>query len=454
VDYNIALPQFNAPAAQVGGPANMLTDVLKLKGLQQDQQLNQMKMQEYQRARGEAALKSAEEKANKQALINAMRSASVGATGPQLPDMEAAANSLLGQGKLSPALTALGASEAFTKNLKAKSDLAKIDTENLDKQLSTFRTFAAGVNSPEAASIYAKAMYQHPVIGALMKQTGYDETAAAAKAMQDYAADPQRWIASNVGLTGQQVVDSLKQTTANTDLGGQILQQQRDAFGRPIAGGETRLEKTLTPDKAAAGGLAEVPKLKQGERYDPTTRTIEAIPGSDLYIAQSQKHAKDVKALTATESKSDEAVKNIQEMLDPKNAEGFKANFGGVGTTVTSRLPGKAADFKSMLNTFKSNMKSAGLELFRSGGSIGAMTEREWPIVEAEIASLDGWMTEDKAREVMRNVAARVQRIKDSAKELYDDTWSETQFHPKKKKSTSSSADDITAADAIIGKGN
>ena len=269
MDYTIAAPQFNVAPAQVGGPVNMLTDVLKLKGLQQEQQLNQLKFQEYQRARGEAALKSAEEKANKQALISAMRSASVGATGPQLPDMEAAANSLIGQGKLAPALTALGANEAFTKNLKAKSDLAKVDTENLDKQLSTFRTFAAQVRSPEDAGVYAQAMYDHPVIGPLMRQTGYDKTAAAAKAAQDFTTDPQRWMASQVGLTGQQVVDTLKQTTANTDLGGQILQQQRDAFGRPIEGGETRLAKTLTPEQTAKRAAEEDP-IKVQETFDKT----------------------------------------------------------------------------------------------------------------------------------------------------------------------------------------
>jgi hypothetical protein len=255
LDTSIALgatiPQFSVAPAQVGGPANMLTDVLKLKGLQQDQQLNQLKMQEYQRARAQAAADRAEKVADQQYLLNALRGTVVGPTGPQIPDPAAAANSLLAQGKTDPAIEALKLGEAVTKERKGRSDLAKVDTENLDKQLSTFRTFAPTVNSPEGASVYARAMYDHPVIGPLMQQTGYDKDAAAAKAAQDYAADPQRWMAAHVGLTGQQVVDSLKQTTTNTDLGGQILQQQRDAFGRPIEGGETRLDKTLTPKEGA-----------------------------------------------------------------------------------------------------------------------------------------------------------------------------------------------------------
>jgi hypothetical protein len=224
----------------------MLTDVLKLKGLQQDQQLNQLKFQEYQRARADAATARAEKVANQQYLLNALRGTVVGPTGPQIPDPAAAANSLLAQGKTDPAIEALKLGEAVTKERKGRSDLAKVDTENLDKQLSTFRTFAPTVNSPEGASVYARAMYDHPVIGPLMQQTGYDKDAAAAKAAQDYASDPQRWMASHVGLTGQQVVDSLKQTREKIDTGGAQSIQTLDAFGRPV-GEPTSLAKTLTP---------------------------------------------------------------------------------------------------------------------------------------------------------------------------------------------------------------
>jgi hypothetical protein len=452
MDYTIAAPQFNVAPAQVGGPVNMLTDVMKLKGLQQEQQLNQLKFQEYQRARGEAALKSAQDKADKQALISAMRGSVVGETGPQQPNPRVAANALLAQGRLNPAITALGASEAFTKDTKAKSDLAKVDIENLDKQFGTFRTFAGQVRSPEDAGVYAAAMYDHPTIGGLMQQTGLSKEQAVAKAQRDFASDPLQWKASHLNLTGQQAVDTLKQTRERTDTGGAQSVQTLDYFGRPV-GEPTSLAKTLTP----AQGAKEMPPtvtLQKGEVWNREAGRVDAAPGSAPFIKRSQEHAEDVTALNALKEKSDEATVNIKKMLSDENKEGFQANFGGVSTTVKSRMPGKAADFKGMLDTFKSNMKSAGLEMMRSGGSIGAMTQKEWPIVEAEMASLDGWMTEDNARNVMKNVAARLARIKKSSESVYDMTWGETQFHPKNKKSTNSSADDITAADAIIGKGN
>ena len=484
IPLNFSVPQFNVAPAQVGGPTNMLTDVMKLKGLQQEQQLNQLKFQEYQRARGEAATKLAEEKANKQALMNALRGASVGANGPQLPDMTSAANALIGQGKLAPALTALGASEAFTKDTRAKSDLAKVDAEVLDKNLGTFRTFASGVNSPEAAAIYARAMYDHPMLGPLMQQTGYDKESAAAKAAQDFAADPQRWMASHVGLTGEQVMKAIQPTQrtaaatvsapAETPMPNPVTSAAFNAQGAspvqlamlggigtspllqmarpmPSEGGVTAPSQGSAPaptpvasrkPAAADSGLPPGLKLKQGERYNPETERIEAVRGSDLYIAQSQKHQKDAKAVEGVASKSDDAIKNINEMLDPKNEEGFNNNFGGYSAYITNKLTGNTAKVGSMLEKFKSNMKAAGLELFRTGGSIGAMTEKEWPIVQNEIAALSPKMEVDDAREAMRSIAARLQRIKDSAHEIYSDTWGETQFY-KKPKGVAPSVDDL-----------
>jgi hypothetical protein len=462
----------------------MLTDVMKLKGLQQDQQLNQLKFQEYQRARADAATARAraaadlaEKNANKQALMDAMRAASVGDTGPQTPDMSAAANALIGQGRLPAALTALGASEAFTKDLKAKSDLGKVNAENVDKNLSTFRTFASGVNSPESAAIYAKAMYDHPVLGPLMQQTGYDKDSAAAKAAQDYASNPQQWMASHVGLTGEQVMKTLQQpqrsaaaAPAETPMSNPVTSAAFNAPGAspvqlamlgggagagvspllqmtrpmPSGGGVTAPapseDGALAPTKtasrkpaAADSGLPPGLKLKQGERYNAEADRVEAVPGSDLYIAQSQKHQKDARAVEGVASKMDDAVANINDMLSDKNKEGFDNNFGGYSAYATNKFTGNTAKVKSMLEKFNSNMKAAGLELFRTGGSIGAMTEKEWPIVQNEMAALSPTMDVEDARVAMTKIASRLQRIRENAHEIYSDTWGQTQFFKKPK---------------------
>jgi len=428
MDYTIAAPQFSVAPAQVGGPVNMLTDVMKLKGLQQDQQLNQLKFQEYQRARGEAALKSAEEKANKQALINAMRNSVVGDTGPQQPDARVAANTLLGQGKLGAAMTALSASEAFTKDTKAKSDLAKIDIENLDKDFKTFSIFSRQVRSPQDAGVYAEAMYDHPTIGKLMQRTGLTKEQAIAKAQQDYAADPARWLASHVDLTGQQALDTLKQTTTNTDVGGQVVQQQRDAFGRPIPGGETRLDKTAVPK---APGETETPEQKlafEGKKLEQRSQF-------ELEKSYPVKKA----SVDATADDIDAQIARAKALKDHKGLSnitgGVMGRIGSVGPAATSA--------QADLNQLKAKAGFEALQSMRdrspTGGALGNVSDTEGRRLEASAAALEQAQGTDDFKLKLDRYIADLERSKKSLKNAFD-----TQYGSVKPKTAPAKSDGWT----------
>ena len=415
MDYNIALPQFNAPAAQVGGPVNMLTDVMKLKGLQQDQQLNQLKFQEYQRARADAAtaraqaaVDLAEKNANKQALMNAMRAASVGDTGPRTPDMSAAANALIGQGRLPAALTALGASEAFTKDKKAKSDLAKVDTENVDKNLSTFRTFASGVNSPESAAIYAKAMYDHPVLGPLMQLTGYDKDSAAAKAAQDYASNPQQWMASHVGLTGEQVMKTLQQPQKSA-----AAAPAETPMSNPVTSAAFNASAASPVQLAMLGGGAGVSPLLQMARPMPSdggvptptrvasrkkpapveeeevqTESGEA-PLPKLTAPQELKLrdavAKDYEKASAGIAGANgvlDAAKKVREAKGLSGATGVQSYFPSIPDSPAAIAENRIANLRGKVTLMGKSAATA-------TGAIGSIANQEWKILRDMVAALE-----------------------------------------------------------------
>ena len=300
------------------------------------------------------------------------------------------------------------------------------------------------VQTPADVEAYTRRLYADPMLGAEASKLKSVDQAVQDNLDLVNKVGIDQWRARNSGMDAKQLYDLVTSATApiyeRVDKGGSIAfldkNPKSDTFGQYLH--ET--QKTLTP----AQGAKEMPptvSLQKGEVWNKEAGRVDVVPGTAAFITRSQSHAEDVTALNGLKEKSDEAIANIKKMLSDENKEGFQANFGGAGTTVQSRMPGKAADFKGMLNTFKSNMKSAGLEMMRAGGSIGAMTEKEWPIVEAEMASLDGWMTEENARNVMRNVIARLDRIKKSSEKVYDMTWGETQFHPKNKMPTGSNAD-------------
>ncbi len=169
-------------------------------------------------------------------------------------------------------------------------------------------------------------------------------------------------------------------------------------------------------------------KLEKGERWNPDEQRIETVPGSKLYVAQSNAHGKDRSSLVAVETKTNSAIAKIDEILDPKNQDGFDANFSGMvpyGGFVTGRF---APDSRRRIESLKADMKSAGLELIRQGGSIGQITEREWPILEAMIAGISPEMTPEAARAEFKKVRAYMQKLKANAKDAYQTEWGDTQY--------------------------
>ncbi len=177
--------------------------------------------------------------------------------------------------------------------------------------------------------------------------------------------------------------------------------------------------------RAAAG--ADRPRLKQGERYT-ADGNIEAIPGSDVYVRQSDKHGKDYAALNAVNTKTSNAVAKIDEILSEKYKPAFNNNFGGYNAYATRLFPGQTQDIGREIDSLKSDLKSAGLELIRAGGAIGQMTEREWPIVERMIANIDPRLGVEKAREEFGKIKDYLKEIQGNAKNAYDVEWGETQY--------------------------
>lgn len=187
----------------------------------------------------------------------------------------------------------------------------------------------------------------------------------------------------------------------------------------------------LTPPRAAGGaGEMEPPKLKQGERWNPRLGRVEAVEGSDIYKKQKSAFTQDYKGAASVADKMDEGIEKITEILDPKKADAFGFNFGGPLEKFAGQfIPGSVTDMRKRIDSFKSTLKSAGLELMRQGGAIGQMTVQEWPIVEQMIASIDAGMTENEARKTFNDIMNRFQRIKDRAKDVYETEYSDSQFY-------------------------
>jgi hypothetical protein len=207
-----------------------------------------------------------------------------------------------------------------------------------------------------------------------------------------------------------------------------LIAKQRQELDN--SGIENQLKRAQL-DQMTRGGQG-IPKLEKGEVWNAEAGRVDAAPGSSRFITQQGKFAADKRALDSVAMKTQGAVDKVDEILGPGGSagpgDGFKSNFGGYNAYLTQYLPGEASDKRKKIDSLKSDLRAAGLEMMRSGGSIGAMTEREWPIVEQMMAGISPVLSETEAAFQLAKVKTKMQQIRSSAQEDYDTSWRNTQF--------------------------
>jgi hypothetical protein len=200
-------------------------------------------------------------------------------------------------------------------------------------------------------------------------------------------------------------------------VGGNIFNRETGQFIQPPTPAEVEQLK---------------PSLEKGERWNAEAGRVEEVPGSKLYNARNKAHTETLTKVKGVEDKVGSGVKRVDDILSDKNKDAFEGNFGGYSAYASRLLSGPNSDMRVKLDQFKSDMASAGLELIRQGGSIGQMTEKEWPIVEGLIGRIDPVMSVPEARALFKEIRTRFSNIIQTANDLYDSEWADTQFYKER----------------------
>jgi len=429
IDPNIAMgyrpPQFESPV-------NQMAAVMQLQGAQQANELNRQKMEEYTRAREMEGVRR-----NALAGVDINSPDSYNTVAQRLYNI----GDLEGAKKILTDYADLQHKRAQTTKEQATAEKTGVETKV--KRLELFRDYMpilAADPSNEAIEKFTT----------LAVQNGVMDFKVAKPAMDKLLALPPEQRSQKLMQTALTAKDSLEQHYIQQDLGGtkQIVALSKN---NPAAAPRVVSEQQVTLDpyeqgrlnieryKASKGdgGGSEAPKLKQGERWNKELGRVEAVPGSDLFVKQSEKHGKDFQALQGVDTKVDSAINKIDYILSDENKSGFNANFGGYTAYGTSRITGKGVDVRSNIESLKSDLKAAGLELMRSGGSIGQITQQEWPIIEGMIGALKPEMSEDEAKNQFTNIRTYMERIRNNAREAYDTEWGGSQYHKADKRPSS-----------------
>jgi len=359
---------------QLESPVNQMANVYALQNAQQSNQLNQLKMDEYKRG-----------------IANTeRRNALLGGFAPDM-SVDQQVNALARGGFLDEA-----------KALAESSAKVSKDKREAEKAASDLKANSIKFHRDLLPTVKDQASYEQWGVNAIKD---IPELGKLLPAQYDPALIPQ------LAMSADKYIESQK--------------PREVAPGNVVLGPDNKAIYTA-PYKPEPS--TDIPKLKPGEVWDAKKQTVMQVPGSAEYNKQSKIHGTDYNATKTVISKMDNAISKVNDILSPENKSGFEGNFGGYNAAITRQFTGNTAKVKKNIETVKADMKSAGLELVRSGGSIGALTEREWPMLEAQIDAIDYMLDEKDAEAAFKRVISTFERIKDQAKDTYQTTWGETQY--------------------------
>ena len=183
--------------------------------------------------------------------------------------------------------------------------------------------------------------------------------------------------------------------------------------------------------------LAEQKQLGKGGAKAVTEPAIDVAVNkaamSDVnspeFIQQKKDHTVDLKANEAVKLKTTQALEKINYILSDDNKDAFNSNFGGWNAYATQFTPNDdVSNMRNKITSLKSDLKSAGLELARAGGSIGQITQAEWPIMEGMIEAISPSLGEQGAREAFGNVVEYMNSIVSNTTGIYNSKWEQTSF--------------------------
>lgn len=362
IDSSIALgyrpPQFESPV-------NQMANMMQLQNAQQSNQLNALGLQEKQRSI---------EDNNRLRDLYAQ------------PDFDPSTSDGLRRLRQVSATHADAVQKAQLAAQEAKSKIGKQDAETLDHSLSQFRSFVPTVQSPEQVASYVTALYKHPTLGPLVQQFGSLESLVASN-QKLFAENPKQWQVGASGMTGDKLVETLKGTRQNQNLGNVNQGSTVDYFGNVVPGSVVNSAIGQDANNAATQATAR----RGQDLTDTRARDFNAVQVDANNIKREELGQTKAQAKDGQLASFDTMLGTLDRL---SRHPGLARSVGVTGSMPT--LPGSdSANFQAELNTFQSQ---AFLPMVAQLKGMGALSDAEGKKLTAAVGALDPKMSETAMR--------------------------------------------------------
>lgn len=192
----------------------------------------------------------------------------------------------------------------------------------------------------------------------------------------------------------------------------------------PSQGAPSQVPNATVPPQGAlpvprvgAPGPMPVPNTVSPE--NPLIKNVAPKEAQKLLLEQPQ--AK--QAATVITATIDQHIKQIDDLLGQK---GFNDIFGTINSK-TMNISEKAGNAQSAFDAVAGQSAVQALNEMRAasktGGAVGNVTEKEWPILQSQMAALGQSQGPDEMRKNLKNLKETYGRIKDNASKAYSATY-------------------------------
>jgi hypothetical protein len=235
---------------------------------------------------------------------------------------------------------------------------------------------------------------------------------------------------ANLGIQGARVAQSGQQLNYDTGMTPAMPPAVQGAPsipmpGQPAAAGSPAPTQTPTPQAGAVVPTVGAPGAPaRPNTVSETNPLIKNVPPKEAQKLLAEQPGAN-QAVSVIGSTIDSHIKQIDDLL---NQKGFNDIFG----TINSKTPNISEQAGNAQASFDAVAGQAAVQALnemraasKTGGAVGNVTEKEWPILQSQLAALAQSQGPEQMRKALGALKDTYSRIKSTANQAYSSVYGE-----------------------------
>ncbi len=281
----------------------------------------------------------------------------------------------------------------------------------------------------------------------IMAQAGLIKPEAGASAYEQINSQTPEQIRAIALQHFQSSLDSEKQLPENrlSDSGRQLIPTSQDKFTGNVTQGTGVIDKIQSPDSSASvsatlAGQQLADKrastiATETARHNRAMEENARLSKPDAFgvtpaqkFKLSQQKPKDMAALKTTETTSDTLLKEIDKLIGSEDGKipehpGLQGSVGYIDAQVPP-ITKDQADAQALIRGLMAKTSVQGLQSIRASGSApGSITEKEWPIFQNYLKTIDPKQSYPQFVEQLKELRLMSQEFKQAARNNFNSRY-------------------------------